>query len=313
MPPELLKDRRIGRKLSHRYYIMTYKDWKTNWRRPMCQITESIGEAGNLKAETLRILMKNEICVDEYEPQLDKADSKESATQAKNDHIFESLKVFSRDVDAESNEWIVPQEEIDKRLDLRQRRIFSIDPVTAKDLDDALSIEKITETVYEVGVHIADVSYFVQQGTDLDQEALKRSTSTYLVHKVYPMLPRILCERLCSLNPNVDRLAYSIFFRLDLQAGQLVPDHVPEIKRSIIRSCVKWNYDLAQKIIDDKLTSEDQLDDEMKPKDGHNFLDLAQDVLKLHQIAQVRRKHRVAGGSLVFVNGAFHFTLNEET
>ena len=89
----------------------------------------------------------------------------------------------------------------------------------AKDLDDALSIEKVQDSIYEIGVHIADVSYFVQQGSDLDKEALKRATSTYFVHKVYPMLPRLLCEKLCSLNPNVDRLTYSIFFRIDIGTG----------------------------------------------------------------------------------------------
>lgn len=118
---------------------------------------------------------------------------------------------------------------------------------------------------------------------------------------------------MCSLNPRVDRLAYSTFFRLDLKTGQLVPEHTPEIKRSVIRSCAKWNYDLAQKIIDDKLTSEDQLEDEMKPEDGHSFLDLAQDVLRLHQLAQVRRKKRLSSGSLVFEKDDFHFVLNEET
>jgi DIS3-like exonuclease 2 len=104
---------------------------------------------------------------------------------------------------------------------LRSKRIFTIDPVTAKDLDDALSIEKINDTIYEIGVHIADVSYFVQQGTELDKEAQLRCTSVYFVHKVYPMLPRLLCERLCSLNPNVDRLAYSIFFRMDIRNGEI--------------------------------------------------------------------------------------------
>lgn len=115
------------------------------------------------------------------------------------------------------------------------------------------------------------------------------------------------------MNPKVDRLAYSTFFRLDLKTGQLVPEHTPEIKRSVIRSCAKWNYDLAQKIIDDKLTSEDQLEDEMKPEDGHGFLDLAQDVLRLHQLAQARRKKRLSSGSLVFEKDDFNFVLNEET
>jgi len=76
-------------------------------------------------------------------------------------NVHECLKVFAKDLDPETKEWKIPQEEIDKRLDLRDRRIFTIDPITAKDLDDALSVEKITDKIYEIGVHIADVSYFV--------------------------------------------------------------------------------------------------------------------------------------------------------
>lgn len=149
---------------------------------------------------------------------------------------------------------------------MRSKRIFTIDPLTAKDLDDALSIEKISDSIYEIGVHIADVSYFVMQGTSLDHEAQKRCTSTYFVHKVYPMLPRLLCERLCSLNPQVDRLAYSIFFRMDIQEGVLDETHQPRIQRSVIRSCAKWNYDLVQQILDREIMEEGQLPPDMKPQ-----------------------------------------------
>lgn len=142
--------------------------------------------------------------------------------------MHECLRNFTKNIDPISNEWIIPEQEMEKRLDLRKKRIFTIDPITAQDLDDALSIDKIDEYIYEIGVHIADVSYFVEQGTDLDKEAIKRCTSTYFVHKVYPMLPRLLCEKLCSLNPNVDRLAYSIFFKMDFRTGQLI-DEEPRI------------------------------------------------------------------------------------
>ena len=128
---------------------------------------------------------------------------------------------------------------------MRNKRIFSVDPITAKDLDDALSLERISDTIWEIGVHIADVSYFVPQGTDLDKEALKRSTTTYFVHEIWPMLPKLLSEKLCSLNPNVDRLAYSIFYKIDLSTGQIIPEEKPLITRSVIRSCAKWNYELA--------------------------------------------------------------------
>ena len=106
--------------------------------------------------------------------------------------------------------FVIPDSEIEKRRDFRQNCVFTIDPLTARDLDDALSIELIEENKYKVGVHIADVSYFVSEKTDLDREAENRATSVYLVQKVIPMLPRTLCEHLCSLNPGEDRLTFSV-------------------------------------------------------------------------------------------------------
>ena len=126
--------------------------WNEGFNRPLFSVESSIGEAGNLGAESLRILKTFDICTDEYE-------TEGSKTQ---ENVHESLRVFTKSIDSKSGEWIIPQEEIDKRLDLRSKRIFTIDPITAKDLDDALSIEKISNTLYEIGVHIADVSYFVQ-------------------------------------------------------------------------------------------------------------------------------------------------------
>lgn len=101
--------------------------------------------------------------------------------------------------------WSIPDIEIQRRRDLRGERIFSIDPATAKDLDDALHIKELDDGFFEVGVHIADVSYFLKRGSALDTEAFERGTSTYLVDSVIPMLPPVLCEELCSLNPGVDR------------------------------------------------------------------------------------------------------------
>lgn len=101
--------------------------------------------------------------------------------------------------------WSIHERELKLRKDLRSKCVFSIDPSTAKDLDDALHIEKLEDGLFEVGVHIADVSYFLKKGSALDNEAKSRGTSTYLVDSVIPMLPPTLCEELCSLNPGVDR------------------------------------------------------------------------------------------------------------
>ena len=112
---------------------------------------ECIGEAGNLKAESLRLLKMNDICTEQYEVE----------GQDETENVHECLKIFAKDIDPDTKEWKIPQEEINSRLDLRDKRIVTIDPITAKDLDDALSIEKISDKIYEIGVHIADVSYFV--------------------------------------------------------------------------------------------------------------------------------------------------------
>ena len=111
----------------------------------------------------------------------------------------------------------IPGNEIQKRRDFRQNCVFTIDPLTARDLDDALSIEQLKDNTYKVAVHIADVSYFVQDKTALDKEAENRATSVYLVQKVIPMLPRTLCEHLCSLNPGEDRLTFSVEWILSPQ------------------------------------------------------------------------------------------------
>ena len=92
--------------------------------------------------------------------------------------------------------------------------IFTIDPATARDLDDALHVTKISDDLYEVGVHIADVSYFVPEESPIDKCASERTTSVYLVQKVIPMLPRLLCEQLCSLNPALDRLTFSVIWKM---------------------------------------------------------------------------------------------------
>lgn len=104
------------------------------------------------------------------------------------------------------------------RKDLRNERIFTIDPETAKDLDDALSFKANEDGTFEVGVHVADVSYFIKPNTALDRDARKRATSVYLVQRSVPMLPPALSEQLCSLVPGEDRLAFSVIFTLDNEA-----------------------------------------------------------------------------------------------
>jgi DIS3-like exonuclease 2 len=137
------------------------------------------------------------------------------------------------------------------RRPLQETRIFSIDPPTARDLDDALSVRALPGGGYELGVHIADVAHFILPQCALDQEARVRSTSTYLTHKVVPMLPRLLCEELCSLNPGVERFAFSAVWELT-DDGEVRTEW---FGRSIIRSCAKLDYAAAQRMIETTGTS----------------------------------------------------------
>lgn len=115
----------------------------------------------------------------------------------------------------------VPEREYEVRKDLRQERIFTIDPSSAKDLDDALSVKMNDDGTYDVGVHVSDVSYFVKPNTALDRDARKRATSVYLVQRAVPMLPPALSEEVCSLAPGVERLAFSTVFTMTTE-GKVV-------------------------------------------------------------------------------------------
>ncbi|NTW55257.1 MAG: ribonuclease R [Chlorobaculum sp.] len=132
------------------------------------------------------------------------------------------------------------------RLDIRDKVVFTIDPVDAKDFDDALSIEKVSNGNYRVGVHIADVSHYVPENSALDKEAHKRATSVYLVDRVIPMLPSRLSEKVCSLNPGVDRMAFSVFFNIT-ESGEVKKF---EFHKTVIHSKRRFTYEDVQQILD---------------------------------------------------------------
>ena len=151
MPKEYEQDIANGKKPSQRYYIVKFVEWREDRPKPRCRVISSIGEAGNLDAESMRLLKMYDVCCEAYE----------NENQEPSESVHECLRVFLQDINPETKEWTIPADEIGRRLDLREKRIFTIDPLTAKDLDDALSIEQIDGDIYEIGVHIADVSYFV--------------------------------------------------------------------------------------------------------------------------------------------------------
>lgn len=185
----------------------------------------------------------------------------------------------------------IPKEEIEKRRDMRDVTTFTIDPEDAKDFDDALSIRKIDKGVWEVGIHIADVSYYVRPNTILDDEAYSRATSVYLVDRVVPMLPERLSNGVCSLRPNEDKLCYSAVFHLNDEAEVLKQ----WFGRTLIHSNRRFTYEEAQEIIE---TGEGDLKD---------------DVLTLQDLAVKLRGKRFREGSLAFDRIEVKFEIEEET
>lgn len=155
---------------------------------------------------------------------------------------------------------------------------------------------------FEVGVHIADVSHFVKQHTALDHEAFDRGTSTYLCDRVIPMLPSLLCEELCSLNPGVDRLAFSVIWKMD-SAGNVKETW---FGKTIIRSCAKLAYDDAQNVIEGH-----GLPKTVIIRDGHKVSDVEQDILYLFEMSKKMRERRFANGALSINSIRLSFKLND--
>jgi ribonuclease R len=184
-------------------------------------------------------------------------------------------------------------EEIKKRRDVRSIPTLTIDPDDAKDLDDALSLRKLENGNWEVGVHIADVSHYVRPNTVLDMEAAARATSVYLVDRVVPMLPEKLSNDLCSLHADSDKLSFSAIFELDERAR--IKDEW--FGRTIMRSQQRFAYADAQAIIDDKAPVDVRFKGE---------------VLTLHKLAQVLRKDRMANGALEIGGNEVKFKLDEK-
>ena len=185
---------------------------------------------------------------------------------------------------------IITPEDYAEREDFREITTFTIDPKDAKDFDDALSIRPLKPGLWEVGVHIADVTHYVKEGSCIDKEAEKRATSVYLVDRTIPMLPERLCNQLCSLRPNEEKLAYSAIFEMNNKA---------EIKKSriaktVIKSDRRFTYEEAQAIIE---TGEGEFKEEIG---------------RLNELAQILRKNRMAAGAVDFDRVEVRFEIDEK-
>ncbi|WP_199138696.1 ribonuclease R [Pedobacter sp. ASV12] len=198
---------------------------------------------------------------------------------------------FPPEVEAEAN--AIPEQvseaEINGRRDFRNTVTFTIDPIDAKDFDDAISFKKLPNGNYEIGIHIADVSHYVLPKSMLDKEAYERATSVYLVDRVIPMLPERLSNGVCSLRPHEDKLCFAAVFELDEHANI----HNEWFGRTVIHSDRRFTYEEAQEVIE--------------AKSG----DFAEEILKLNELAYILRERKFKNGAISFESTEVKFKLDE--
>ena len=258
IPKDKLKGGKTGDKA-----IVKVVEWPDKAKNPIGQVVDILGQAGDNTTEMHAILA--EFGLPYVYPQ-----SVEKAA----DRIPEEI----------------PADEIARREDFRPVTTFTIDPKDAKDFDDALSIRKLKEGLWEVGVHIADVTHYVTEGSVIDKEAEKRATSVYLVDRTIPMLPERLCNFICSLRPDEDKLAYSVIFNMN-EKGEVRDSRVVH---TVIRSNRRFTYEEAQQVIE---TGEG---------------DFKEEILQLDKLAKLLREKRFAAGAINFDRYEVKFEIDEK-
>jgi ribonuclease R len=257
IPLDQLKGAKDGQKA-----IARITDWPRGSKNPVGEIIEVLGDPGQHEVEMHAILAE-----------------------------FELPAKFSKEVDEMAEQIMdkITAGEIRKRRDFRKVTTFTIDPADAKDFDDALSVQRNKDGLLEVGIHIADVSHYVDSKSLIDQEAFDRGTSVYLVDRVVPMLPERLSNLVCSLRPEEEKLCFSAVFTMN-DNGEVVEEW---FGKTIIRSDRRFTYEEAQEIIDS----------------GQG--DLKEEILVLHKLAQKLRKARFEKGSFAFERIEVKFEIDE--
>ena len=242
-------------------------DWPSNSKNPFGKIIEVLGKPGDHNTEIHSILLEYGLPY-KFTKEVEQYASKIPIT--------------------------ITESEIAKRRDMRKDLTFTIDPKDAKDFDDALSFTQLENGNYEIGIHIADVSHYVNENTILEDEAYQRATSVYLVDRVVPMLPEILSNNVCSLRPNEEKLTFSVVFEIDDKA------HVINqwFGRTVTYSDKRFAYEDAQVIIENPKENPD------------NKINKA--ILKLDELAKIFRKRRMNQGALSFDKTEVKFQLDEE-
>jgi len=281
-----------------------YGSWQETHKWPACSNVEQFGHTGNIEDETAALLLEFGVDHGEFPT-----------------HVLEESQtvVASGQYSNGTESGWKPTEEMYKgRRDYRKQRIFTIDPTTAKDLDDALHVTDLGNGQVEIGVHIADVSFFVTPNCAIDLEAQRRCTTVYLVDRTIPMLPRPLCEVACSLNENVERLAFSCVWKMN-RDGSLVKGQDVWYGRSVIKSCARLDYSTAQNIIESKVAypGENEIDDVLwptsrRPTGGHTISQVAADVRLMNEIAQARRRLRFRNGAVALNAVKLTFKLDDD-
>ena len=290
-----------------------YGSWAENHKWPPCVNVQEMGRSCNVEDETLALLIENGV---------DHGDFPSDVLKDVQASVDSGLIMDNNSPDDLG--WRPTPDMYQGRRDYRVQRIFTIDPTTARDLDDALHITQLPDGRVEIGVHIADVSHFVKHDTAVDEEAKRRATTVYLVDRVIPMLPRPLCEIACSLNENVERLAFSCVWRMNM-------DGTVETKgmkkggevwygKTVIKSCARLDYATAQNIIDKAVADGEpieEMDDTLWPKSrrptgGHTVEQVAADVRLMHKVAMARRKLRFENGALTLNGVKLSFKLESD-
>ena len=258
IPKDKLKGGKTGDKA-----IVKVTEWPDKAKNPIGQVIDILGQAGDNTTEMHAILVEFGL-----------------------PYVYpKAVETAADKIPAE-----ISAEEIAKREDFRKVTTFTIDPKDAKDFDDALSIRKLKDGLWEVGVHIADVTHYVKEGSIIDKEAEKRATSVYLVDRTIPMLPERLCNFICSLRPNEEKLAFSVIF--DITEKGEVRDS--RIVHTVINSDRRFTYEEAQQIIE--------------TKEG----DFKEEVLTLDTIAKALREKRFSAGAINFDRYEVKFEIDEK-
>ncbi|KAI9018441.1 hypothetical protein DFJ74DRAFT_699635 [Hyaloraphidium curvatum] len=260
---------RHARSLLGKRIVVAVDSWLRTSRYPTGHYVRTVGDIGDRDAETEVILLENDVAFAPFSAQV------------------------LRCLPPEGDLFAIPPQELESRTDLRHLDVCSIDPPGCTDIDDALHCRELASGLFEVGVHIADVGYFVRTGTAMDEEASRRGTTVYLVDKRIDMLPTLLGSNLCSLRSDVDRLAFSCIWEMT-ESGEVLSTRYA---KSVIRSRASLTYEEAQARIDDD-----------RKKDP-----ITTSIRRLNLIAKQLRQERISRGALTLASPEVRFQLENES